>query len=70
MKNQRELDDDGDAAADYEEQMKRVQKDRKRAVRDDFDLRLDLWSNENSNPLMRKRDENTQRERKRSQIRD
>lgn len=65
MKNQRELDDYGDdAAADYEEQTKRIQKDTKRAVRDGFDLRLDLWSNENLNPLMRKRDDKTHRERK------
>ena len=65
MKNQRELDDYGDdAAADYEEQTKMIQKDTKRAVRDGFDLRLDLWSNENLNPLMRKRDDKTHRERK------
>lgn len=65
MKNQRELDDYGDdAAADYEEQTKRIQKDTKRAVRDGFDLRLNLWSNENLNPLMRKRDDKTHRERK------
>ena len=55
MTNQKELD--------YEEETKRIQEDRKRAVHDGFDFRLDLQSNENSNPLMRKRDENSNRER-------
>lgn len=52
MKNQKELDN-------YEEETKMIQEDRKRALHDGFDLRLDQQSNENSNPLKRKRDENT-----------